>query len=122
MLQAEDPLLLGGGRLFGVVAVHARLDGLVSSFIAATSLKSLWRSGAGTRGCGDGIGSMDDTFCYVIGSRLDVIVFPALLAASAGVCVCVCVRVLSPCCQESVCVVCCVMCMLSSQADGVWES
>lgn len=70
----------GGGRLFGVVAVHVRLDELVESFLAATSLKAL--DGVG---CGDqGLLFSDTTFCYLIDHRARVLVHPALLAARAA--------------------------------------
>jgi hypothetical protein len=63
-----------------VVAVHVRLDDLVSSFLAATSLKAL-----GGVGCGDQ-GSLfsDTTFCYLIDHRARVLVHPALLTARAA--------------------------------------
>ena len=73
----ETSELVGAGRLFGVAAVHLRLEQLVSSFIASTKLPS------GT-GCGDQRGLTDDTFCYLIDYRARVVVSPAMIAAMAA--------------------------------------
>ena len=71
--------LVGGGRLFGVVAVHVRLEHLVASIVAGTKLP-------GGNGCGDRERGRPEqqAQCYLVDHRARVIVHPALMAASAA--------------------------------------
>jgi hypothetical protein len=79
MWEEEKRQQVGGGKLFGVVAVFVRLERLAASFMAATTLKA-----AGGLGCGDVTSLASDTVCYLIDHRARVLLHPALLAASAN--------------------------------------